>query len=421
MMRPGLAFAVTVFGLAGLIGAAIVSSPITAQTALDARFSDAPDAQRALDRAHRRSAQAQNRAARFEARAASASEASAKAQAEAAALAARVQQAEAAIGVAEAELALVQSARRRIDLRLAERREPIVRLTGALQTLVRRPLSFSVLAPGSLRDTVYLGAVLDSTVPLVRESTADLRAELDRSLELQNEARQALADRRGAERRLTERRTELVAMAQRERLAARRARGAAAREELRALALGEQARDLDGLVERLEAVGSLRERLAALPGPVLRPAEPGAAGARISDQAGATPPTPTPTPSATAPPSDYRLPVDGQLAAAFGAPGEGGVRATGLSLIPRAGAQVVAPGAGRVVFAGAYRGYGRIVIIEHANGWTSLVTGLGDLVARVGQDVVAGSPVGMAEAGNPTVTLELRRGGDPVNPLDYID
>ncbi|KZY54427.1 hypothetical protein A3736_02530 [Erythrobacter sp. HI0063] len=419
MMRPGLAFAVTVFGLAGLSGAAIVSSPITAQTALDARFSDAPDAQRALDRAQRRSAQAQNRAARFEARAASASEASAKAQAEAAALAARVQQAEAAIGVAEAELALVQSERRRIDLRLAERREPIVRLTGALQTLVRRPLSFSVLAPGSLRDTVYLGAVLDSTVPLVRESTADLRAELDRSLELQNEAREALANRRGAERRLTERRTELVAMAQRERLAARRARGAADREELRALALGEQARDLDGLVERLEAVGSLRERLAALPGPVLRPSEPGSASARVSDRAGATPPTPTP--SATAPPSDYRLPVDGQLAAAFGAPGEGGVRATGLSLIPRAGAQVVAPGAGRVVFAGPYRGYGRIVIIEHANGWTSLVTGLGNLVARVGQDVVAGSPVGMAEAGNPTVTLELRRGGDPVNPLDYID
>ena len=419
MMRPGLAFAVTVFGLAGLIGTAIVSSPITAQAALDVRFSDAPEAQRALDRAQRRGAQAQNRAARFEARAASASEASAKAQAEAAALAARVQQAEAAIGVAEAKLALVQSERRRIDLRLAERREPIVRLTGALQTLVRRPLSFSVLAPGSLRDTVYLGAVLDSTVPLVRESTADLRAELDRSLELQNEARQALAGRRGAERRLTERRTELVAMAQRERLAARRARGAADREELRALALGEQARDLDGLVERLEAVGSLRERLAALPGPVLRPSEPGSARARVSDQAGATPPTPTP--SAIAPPSDYRLPVDGQLAAAFGAPGEGGVRATGLSLVPRAGAQVVAPGAGRVVFAGAYRGYGRIVIIEHANGWTSLVTGLGDLVARVGQDVVAGSPVGMAEAGNPTVTLELRRGGDPVNPLDYID
>ena len=408
MMRRWLTLAISLAGLAGAVGFTVLSGPITAQTALgsglDSRFANAPEAQRALERAERRAAQAQQRAASFDARAASASQASAKAQAEAAALAARVQQAEAQIGVAEAELALVQSERRALDLRLAEQREPIVRLTGALQMLVRRPLSLSVLAPGSLRDTVYLGAVLDSTVPLVREGTAELRAELDRSLALQNEARTALAERRRAERGLAERRSELIAMAQRERLAARRARGAADREELRALALGEQARDLDGLVERL----------AALPGPILRPADPGARSSPAIEDA------PSPTPSATAPPSDYRLPTDGRLTAAFGSVSADGARATGLSLVPRPGAQVVAPGTGRVVFAGPYRGFGRIVIIQHPNDWTSLVTGLGDLVTRVGQDVVAGSPLGLADMDDPTVTLELRRGGDPVNPLDHI-
>jgi septal ring factor EnvC (AmiA/AmiB activator) len=416
MMRRWLALAIPFTALAGVFGLAILPGPTTAQSALDPRFADAPEAQRALERAQRRSSQAQKRAAIFEARAASATQASAKAQAEAAALAARVQQAEARIGVAEAELALVQSERRRLDLRLAERREPIVRLTGALQMLVRRPLSLSVLAPGSLRDTVYLGAVLDSTVPLVREGTAELRAELDRSVALQNEARAALAERRRAERALAERRTELIAMAQRERLAAERARGAANREELRALALGEQARDLDGLVERLEDIGSLRDRLAALPGPILRPADPGARSAITQS----LPDAPSPTPSATAPPADYRLPTDGRLIAAFGSTNGEGARATGLSLVPRVGAQVVAPGTGRVVFAGPYRGFGRIVIIQHANGWTSLITGLGDLVARVGQDVVAGSPLGSAGTSDPTVTLELRRGGTPVNPLDHI-
>ena len=418
MMRRWLTLAISLAGLAGAVGFTVLSGPITAQTALgsglDSRFANAPEAQRALERAERRAAQAQQRAASFDARAASASQASAKAQAEAAALAARVQQAEARIGVAEAELALVQSERRALDLRLAEQREPIVRLTGALQMLVRRPLSLSVLAPGSLRDTVYLGAVLDSTVPLVREGTAELRAELDRSLALQNEARTALAERRRAERGLAERRSELIAMAQRERLAARRARGAADREELRALALGEQARDLDGLVERLDEIGTLRDRLAALPGPILRPADPGARSSPAIEDA------PSPTPSATAPPSDYRLPTDGRLTAAFGSVSADGARATGLSLVPRPGAQVVAPGTGRVVFAGPYRGFGRIVIIQHPNDWTSLVTGLGDLVTRVGQDVVAGSPLGLADMDDPTVTLELRRGGDPVNPLDHI-
>ena len=83
-------------------------------------------------------------------------------------------------------------------------------------------------------------------------------------------------------------------------------------------------------------------------------------------------------------------------------------------------AQVVAPGAGRVVFAGPYRGYGRIAIVEHANGWTSLVTGLGSLDVDTGQNVTAGTALGLAASGSQGVSLELRRDGEPVNPLDYL-
>jgi septal ring factor EnvC (AmiA/AmiB activator) len=73
-----------------------------------------------------------------------------------------------------------------------------------------------------------------------------------------------------------------------------------------------------------------------------------------------------------------------------------------------------------VVFAGPYRGYGRIVIIAHDGGWTSLVTGLARLDARVGDRVVGGSPLGVAGQGQPTISLELRRAGEPVNPLQYL-
>ncbi|OBX19957.1 hypothetical protein A9995_05295 [Erythrobacter sp. QSSC1-22B] len=381
------------------------------------RFEDAPQARAALELARRQASSARSRAERFDSEAASSTQVSEKAQAEAAALAARIQQAEAAIGVAEAELALIVTERRLLDIRLGERREPIVQLTSALQTLVRRPLSLSLFAPGSLRDTVYLGAVLDSTVPLVRDTTADLRAELDRAADLQAEARVAVAARRASETQLAQRRTELIAMAQRERIDARRAAGAADREDLRAIALGERARDIDGLIEELEQVGELRERLAALPGPIPRPSDPAAAR---GDAASSPPPPPSPVPSATAAPRIYRLPVDGRLAATFGSREDSGARRNGLQLLPRSGAQVVAPGAGRIVFAGPYRGYGTIVIVEHANGWTSLVTGLSELAARVGQNVVAGSPLGMADLRDPMVTLELRREGEPVNPLDFI-
>jgi len=75
---------------------------------------------------------------------------------------------------------------------------------------------------------------------------------------------------------------------------------------------------------------------------------------------------------------------------------------------------------GRVAFAGPYRGYGLIVIIEHSGGWTSLVTGLTQLDCRVGDQLVAGGSLGRAGPDRPLLTLELRRQGQAVNPLDFI-
>jgi septal ring factor EnvC (AmiA/AmiB activator) len=60
------------------------------------------------------------------------------------------------------------------------------------------------------------------------------------------------------------------------------------------------------------------------------------------------------------------------------------------------------------------------VIIEHQGGWTSLVTGMARIDVRVGQELVGGAPLGIAGAPRPTITLELRRDGNPVNPLEFL-
>ena len=172
--------------------------------------------------------------------------------------------------------------------------------------------------------------------------------------------------------------------------------------------------NLDALVVELGRAGDLRRRLAALPGPVLRPARPEEGGPEV-------PPAPQPTESSSAaPPAPYLLPVTGRTVLGFGArSSEEAVPSRGLTLAPRPGAQVVAPAKGRVAFAGPYRGYGRIVIIEHPGGWTSLVTGLARTDVSVGRELVAGAPLGVAAATTPEVTLELRRDGEPVNPLRF--
>ncbi len=77
---------------------------------------------------------------------------------------------------------------------------------------------------------------------------------------------------------------------------------------------------------------------------------------------------------------------------------------------------MIAPAAGRIAYAGPFRGYGTIVIIDHGGGWTSLIAGLGRVSTRVGETVAQGSPIGRARAGDdPRITIELRRRDRPVD------
>lgn len=393
-------------------------TPLLALTALGGAVAQAPLAPNDPDQLRRAIAEAQTagatagrRAAELEAQASTANAAVEKTAREAAGIAARIQQAEAGIAANEARAALIERDRLQLRARLAQRQQPLVQLTAALQRLARRPAAFALLRPGSLQDTVYLRAALEAMLPEVERRTADLRAELERGRALQAQARANADGLRQAQRDLAARRQALAALESRQRLEARAAGGLAAREADRALALAEQARDLNGLVGQLDEASRRRAALAALPGPILRPAVPGAAVVTADAQAAATSTPRLP---------GFALPLAGRVVAGFGTERPGQPRSRGVTLLARPAAQLVAPAAGRVVFAGAYRGYGQIVIIEHAGGWTSLVTGLATIDVEVGDRLVGGSPLGVTGPGQPLVTLELRKDGQAVNPLDQL-
>lgn len=403
--RPRLLVAFAAFGLAGLAALAV-----SAQQA--ATYADAGEAGEALSEARAQQAAASARADELEARARATGAAAERSAALAAAAAARIQQAEAAAAAQQAEANLIARQREALRAELAQRQQPVVRLTAALQRLARRPLLFSLFRPGSVRDAMHLRAMLATMIPQVSERTAGLRADLDRARRLRVQAEAALAALRREQADLAARRAALAALETRQRIAARETAGDADREAERALALAEQARDLDSLTVELARAGALRDQLARLPGPVLRPVRPGDAAALPAAEVPAAA-------MASAPAPQFLLPVQGRIVAGFGASAPGAPLSRGIGIAARAGAQAIAPGAGRVVFAGPYAGYGQIVILDHGGGWTSLVTGLAQLGVRVGDPVVAGSPVGSAGLGRPVVTIELRRGGQPVNPLDY--
>lgn len=386
-----------------------------AALAIEVPYANRGEAGAALGQATRALSDARARAERLDREAAAATQAADRTAREAAATAAKIQEAEAEIGLARLRIAAIDREQQVLRARIASREQPLVRLTAALQMMARRPLAFSLMRADSVRETVWLRATLETMLPEVARRTAALRAEIARGRQLQEKARTLAASLGQSERDLGARQQELVAIESRQRIASRAATGNAGRESDRVLALAEQTRDLGTLVTQLEADDTLGTRLAALPGPLPRPADLGVPGAVPGSMLLVEHPDGGPPLVRFA----GILPVAGRVLSGFGEASDTGPQ-RGIVLAPSGGAQVVATAGGRVVFAGTYRGYGHIVIIAHDGGWSSLVTGLGRVDVAVGQTLLQGAPLGVAEPGHPRVMVELRKDGTPVNPMEFL-
>ena len=386
-MRRGWAFA----------GAIVLATGVVATIGVRAQVPTAADQRARLVMAKRQAAAAAARADALARRAAGERDAADRARIEEASLAARVSAAAAELVAAKARAGLVDQMLAAHRARLGGAQAPVARLLAALQSLARRPTVVAIAQPGSVDDLVHVRAVLGSTLPLVRARTAAARADVARMRSLQTSAAQAAAALAQTRAKLEADRVALAMLEARHRQRSRALGRGAMGESDRALALGEQARDL---VDRMTEEGSAAATaidLAAIDGPRPRPI----AAASVVPRA---------------PHGVYRLAVRGRLVTGFDELSASGVRSRGLTFAVAPGAAVVAPAGGVVRYAGRFRAYGMVVIVDHGDGWTSLVSGLGDSAVKVGEPVAMGAPIGRAAAGeDPRVTVELRRRGRPVD------
>lgn len=403
MRRAVAAFAIATLFTGGAL--ALAQSDVFDPQAIAAREREQ------LRGAKQQSAEAMARSTRLEAQAAAAGNEADRLKKRSAALAARIQSAEADISAGEARVALVSRRLAVRRARLAEQQQPLLELAAALQQLSRQP-PVSVLAqPGSLTDMVHARAVIDAAMPVIEQRTAGVRRELTLLDATRRQQALALRALSSSKAQLAYRRDALTRLENEGRLRSRELMSSAQLEADRALGLGEKARDIVDLMDALEADGAVRAELVQLAGPLPRPrntqgniastATPAAAEAELTQGA-------------------YRLPVVGRIVAGLGEVNASGVRSRGVTIAARPGGQVVAPAPGRVGFAGDYRGYGKIVIIDHGGGWVSLLTGMIALSVGVGDTVDAGAPIGRAGSGDSRITVELRRGGRPVDIVAMI-
>ncbi|MBO9499154.1 MAG: peptidoglycan DD-metalloendopeptidase family protein [Novosphingobium sp.] len=390
----------------GLILTAVLGAILASPALVRAQAPSLAEQQARLKAASAASDSAKARSARLEAQAAGERDQAAQARAQEAAAAERIKAAEADILAAQARIAIIDRALRVARTHVAERQGPILRLIAALQSMARRPAALGLVQPGSTEDMVHVRAVLGTVMPVVQTRTADVRGELNRVRQLRAGAEAAVRSLRESRARLESERVALVRLEAEHRARSQQLDRSAMVESDKSLALGEQARDIVDQMEVGAAAAETEQDLAALPGPLPRPPQPGEA------QAVAGPRRPAP----------YRLPVSGRIATGFGELAATGVRARGITIAAAAGTGAVAPAGGRILYAAPFRDYGLIVIIDHGRGWTSLITGIDRITVAKGQQVAQGAPIASVAAGaDPHLTVELRRRGRPMDLTRLLD
>lgn len=327
-----------------------------------------------------------------------------------------------------------------IRVSLGKRRDVLAEVLGALQRMGLNPPPALLVKPedalSSVRSAILLGAV----VPELRQQTDILVADLKEqtrvtvSIEAERTRLTAAVGEQAAEKQ----RLSLLLDAKRKLQAETEA--ALAAEKQRSQDLAAKAESLKDLVASLQMEADKNRKAAEA---ARKAAEEKAAAAKTAEEkaAGQAELASLPAPevnqlAASAPFSALQgqvaLPVIGKIKRRFGGrDGNGGVM-LGDMVATQSGAIVTAPADGSVLYAGPFRSYGQLLILNAGDGYHVVLAGMSRLSVASGQSVLAGEPVGaMGEArvastsasrkenATPELYVEFRKDGKPVDPTPW--
>jgi murein hydrolase activator len=340
-------------------------------------------------------------------------------------IAGQVRTVETRISDAETRLRPLDGREQQIRGSLDSRRAEIVEVLAALQRAGRRTPPALLVRPEdalqSLRTAMLLGAV----VPELRGRAERLTSDLSELVAL----RKTIAterDKMSVDRdRLKDDQIRLAALVdERQRKQSGIERDMEA-EGARAVALSKQVDSLQGLIAKMELDLKSAAKAAAAASLQGAPAAPNGKpnlGA-LKDPARQSPAVAFATAKGL-----FAYPVNGTKIRDFGGSDGAGGAEKGISLATRAGAQVTTPCDGWVVYAGPFRSYGQLLILNAGGGYHVLIAGMERISVNIGQFVLTGEPVATmgktsqvasilaTTASQPVLYVEFRKDGTPIDP-----
>ncbi len=333
---------------------------------------------------------------------------------------------EQALTDARVRLAFLKESKAELALQLASQQDMLSEVLAGLQRLEQNPPPALVVNPhdalNALRSAMMFGAV----VPELRHAADTLLGQLADLENLNVKLVEETENNEEALEALSQARQVAMALIDEKKAKAESSNRNLTIERQKSAALAEQATSLKQLIVKL---AEEKARLLAAQSKAEAEAEQLRLAAEDAERQ-----------RLAAPPIAFSLakgqlhyPAQGQLFSGFGMETTLGTKLDGIVIAVQPASQVITPTGGKVEFAGKFRGYGEMLIINPGEGYLLLLAGLGQITTSVGQSVKAGEPVGMMGNNSEGLTLtkglpkqvtpvlyvEFRHKGDPVDPTPW--
>jgi murein hydrolase activator len=339
-------------------------------------------------------------------------------------IATQVRGVETRIGETEGRLRPLDSREQQIRTSLDSRRTEIVEVLAALQRAGRRSPPALLVRPEDALQSLRTAMLLGSVVPELRGRAEKLAADLGELVNL----RKTIATERdilGRDRdKLKEDSVRLAALVEERQRKQSAIEKDVEAEGARAINLSKQVEGLQGLITKMEQDLKSAAKAAAtasLQGAPAAPAGKPNLGA-LKDPARLSPAVAFASAKGL-----FAFPVNGRKIREFGGSDGAGGAEKGISLAAKAGAQVTTPCDGWVVYAGPFRSYGQLLILNAGGGYHVLIAGMERISVNIGQFVLTGEPVATmgatsqvasilaTTASQPVLYVEFRKDGTPID------
>jgi len=364
--------------------------PFLAASALAQSLGQPLEAQ--LEQAQAEQASAEAETARLEKESSQARGEADRLHAEQAAAAQAIDAAEARISAANVRLRLAAAYVAAHQQQLARQQQPVSSLVAGLATMAQRPPLLVLADRGGTDELVKVRLLLDATLPVIRARTARLSSELAQGQRLQQAALAARAELTKSRNNLSLRRQRFAELEQRSLQQALASSGKALASSDVALAAGESVEKLRGEQTNSQSIRRVADQLAGEDTAPLSPFNPEGVFPHF--------------------PFAYQLPATAPVIEGLAAVNDSGVQSRGLTLATYRGASLTAPADGVIKFAGPFRDYDGVLIIDHGGGWLTLIVNVGSSL-KVGDRIHFGDPIGRALG---PLQVELSQNGRRISP-----